>query len=223
LTFFHPFLYFLFESFGLKLVSPTVAAVIVTTIPLFIPIAAFYLFNERLSGMNIVGMTVSFVGVLLVIMKGDFSLSASPLGIFLLLLAVASGVAYTSSLRKLTATYNAFTLVMYQNLFGILWFGPLFVVFDLKQFLKVDITMEWLGPLILLVVFASLLAFLFYTSAVKELGAAKAGIFGISIPAFTALFSWLLEAEQLSIQQMLGVFVLMTGLFVSQMGRRGRV
>ncbi|HLP61062.1 MAG TPA: DMT family transporter, partial [Candidatus Deferrimicrobium sp.] len=49
LTFFHPFLYFLFESFGLKYVSPTVAAVIVTTIPLFIPIAAFYLFNERLS------------------------------------------------------------------------------------------------------------------------------------------------------------------------------
>lgn len=221
LSFFHPFLYFLFESFGLKLVSPTVAAVIVTTIPLFIPIAAFYLFNERLSGMNIVGMAISFAGVLLVIVKGDFSLSASPLGIVLLLLAVASGVAYTSSLRKLTATYNAFTLVMYQNLFGVFWFAPLFLVFDLKHFLKVDITMAWVGPLILLVVFASLLAFLFYTSAVKELGAAKAGIFGISIPAFTALFSWLLAAEQLSIQQMAGIFIVMTGLFVSQLKTRG--
>ncbi len=220
LTFFHPFLYFLFESFGLKLVSPTVAAVIVTTIPLFIPIAAFYLFNEHLSGMNIVGMGVSFVGVLLVIVKGDYSLSASPLGVVLLLLAVASGVAYTSSLRKLTATYNAFTLVMYQNLFGILWYAPLFIVFDLKRFLRVDITMEWVGPLILLVLFASLLAFIFYTSAVKELGAAKAGIFGISIPAFTALFSWLLAAEQLSIQQMAGVFIVMTGLFVSQIRRK---
>ncbi|MDQ1355586.1 MAG: hypothetical protein QG657_5896 [Acidobacteriota bacterium] len=223
LSFFHPFLYFLFESFGLKLVSPTVAAVIVTTIPLFIPIAAFYLFNERLSVMNIVGMAISFAGVLLVIVKGDFSLSASPLGIVLLLLAVASGVAYTSSLRKLTATYNAFTLVMYQNLFGIFWFAPLFVLFELKQFLTVDFTLDWVGPLILLVVFASLLAFLFYTTAVKELGAAKAGIFGISIPAFTALFSWLLAAERLSFQQAAGVFIVMAGLSISQMGRRGRV
>lgn len=203
--------------------SPTVAAVIVTTIPLFIPIAAFYLFNERLSVMNIVGMAISFAGVLLVIVKGDFSLSASPLGIVLLLLAVASGVAYTSSLRKLTATYNAFTLVMYQNLFGIFWFAPLFVLFELKQFLTVDFTLDWVGPLILLVVFASLLAFLFYTTAVKELGAAKAGIFGISIPAFTALFSWLLAAERLSFQQAAGVFIVMAGLSISQMGRRGRV
>lgn len=223
LSFFHPFLYFLFESFGLKLVSPTVAAVIVTTIPLFIPVAAFYLFNERLSRMNIVGMGVSFVGVLLVIVRGDLSLSASPLGIVLLLFAVASGVAYTSSLRKLTVTYNSFTLVMYQNLFGIFWFAPLFVFFEVKQFLTVDFMMEWVGPLILLVVFASLLAFLFYTAAVKELGAAKAGIFGISIPAFTALFSWLLAAEQLSIQQATGVFVVMAGLFISQLGRRGKV
>ena len=221
LTFFHPFLYFLFESFGLKYVSPTVAAVIVTTIPLFIPVAAFYLFNERLSLMNITGMTVSFVGVLLVIVKRDFSLSASPLGIVLLLFAVASGVAYTSSLRKLTDSYNAFTLVMYQNLLGILWFAPLFLVFDLKHFLKVNITMEWIGPLILLVVFASLLAFIFYTTAVKELGAGKAGIFGISIPAFTALFSWFLTAEELSIQQILGIFIVMSGLLVSQI-KRGR-
>ncbi|MCX6581975.1 MAG: DMT family transporter [Candidatus Aminicenantes bacterium] len=221
LSFFHPFLYFLFESFGLKLVSPTVAAVIVTTIPLFIPIAAFYLFNERLSGMNIVGMAISFLGVLLVIVKRDFSLSASPLGIVLLLLAVASGVAYTSSLRKLTVTYNAFTLVMYQNLLGIFWFAPFFAAFDLKQFLRVDITMEWVGPLILLVVFASLLAFIFYTTGVKELGAAKAGIFGISIPAFTALFSWLLAAEQLSIQQIAGVLIVMGGLLISQIRTRG--
>ncbi|MCU0287010.1 MAG: DMT family transporter [Acidobacteria bacterium] len=220
LTFFHPFLYFLFESFGLKYVSPTIAAVIVTTIPLFIPIAAFYFFQERLSRMNITGMAISFLGVLLVIMTPDLSFSASPLGIFLLLLAVLSGVAYTTSLRKLTTVYNAFTLVMYQNIFGIFWFGPLFLIFDLKQFLMVPITMDWIVPLILLIIFASMLAFIFYTTAVKELGAAKAGIFGISIPAFTALFSWLFSAEQLSLQQISGVLIVMSGLLISQLRKK---
>ncbi|HLP59658.1 MAG TPA: DMT family transporter, partial [Candidatus Deferrimicrobium sp.] len=116
--------------------------------------------------------------------------------------------------------YNASTLVMYQNLLGILWFAPLFLVFDLKQFLSVQITMEWVGPLILLILFASLLAFIFYTSAVKELGAAKAGIFGISIPAFTALFSWLTSAEKLSLQQIMGIIIVMTGLLISQIRRK---
>lgn len=40
MAFFEPFIYFLGESYGLKYVSPTVAAVIVATIPLFTPLAA---------------------------------------------------------------------------------------------------------------------------------------------------------------------------------------
>jgi drug/metabolite transporter (DMT)-like permease len=220
MTLFHPLAYFTFESFGIKYVSPTVASVIVSTIPLFIPIAAFYLFNERLSKMNIAGMLVSFTGVLLVVIKRDFSLAASPLGILLLLLAVASGVAFTSSLRQLTARYNALTLVTYQNLLGSVWFAPLFLVFDLKHFLTVSITMELVVYLAMLVVFASLLAFVFYTAAVKELGASKAGIFGNAIPAFTAVFSWLMLSEQLTIQKIIGIFIVITGLFISQIRRK---
>ena len=47
MAFFEPFIYFLGESYGLKYVSPTVAAVIVATIPLFTPLAAWYFHKER--------------------------------------------------------------------------------------------------------------------------------------------------------------------------------
>jgi drug/metabolite transporter (DMT)-like permease len=220
LTFFHPFAYFLSESFGIKFSSPTTAAVIVSTIPLLIPVASVYFLNERLSKMNVVGMLVSFTGVLLVIVKPDFSISGSPLGILLLFAAVISGVAFTTSLKKLSFKYNAFTLVTYQNLLGILWFAPLFVIFDLEHFLTVRFTMELIVPLSLLVVFASVLAFLFYTAAVKELGASRAGIFGNSIPVFTAVFSWLLLSETLTLQKMAGIFLVIAGLFLSQARKR---
>ena len=55
LAFFEPFLYFMGESYGLKYVSSTVAAVIVATIPLFSPILAWYFYKEKLSRTNLFG------------------------------------------------------------------------------------------------------------------------------------------------------------------------
>ena len=73
LALFEPLIYFIGESFGMKYVSATVGSVIVSTIPLFTPILAYYMFKERLSKMNITGIIFSFLGVLLVVLKDDFS------------------------------------------------------------------------------------------------------------------------------------------------------
>lgn len=72
MAFFEPFLYFLGESYGLLYVSPTVASVIVATIPLLSPIAAWYFFREKVSPMNIVGFLFSFVGVGVVVLNQSF-------------------------------------------------------------------------------------------------------------------------------------------------------
>lgn len=56
---FNPFLYFLGENFGLKYSSATISAVIVATIPVFAPIAAFFFLNERLSKLNVAGLILS--------------------------------------------------------------------------------------------------------------------------------------------------------------------
>ncbi len=221
-SFFQPFCYFIFESFGLKYVSPTVAAVIVSTIPLFVPIAAFYFLKERLSRMNVLGMTVSFMGVLAVIVKWDLSFAASPLGVLLLLLAVASGTAFNIAMKNLASKYSALTLVTYQNILGALWFIPLVLIFDLDDLMAARFTMELILPLAMLVVFASTLAFLFFTAALKELGASRTTVFGNMIPVFTAIFSWLLLAEPLTIRTMVGIVLVMGGLFLSQVRRGGK-
>ena len=44
-AFFNPFLYFIGENFGLSLVSASLSAIIVATIPVFIPFAAYYYFR----------------------------------------------------------------------------------------------------------------------------------------------------------------------------------
>ena len=52
LAFFEPFLYFMGESYGLQYISSTVGAVIIATIPLVAPFAAFFFFKERITLRN---------------------------------------------------------------------------------------------------------------------------------------------------------------------------
>jgi drug/metabolite transporter (DMT)-like permease len=219
LSLLQPFLYFLFESFGLKQTSPTVAAVIISTIPLFTPVVAYYQCHEKLSPMNIVGLAVSFFGVLVVIVKGDFSLAASPMGLILLLGATATGVIYTTSLKKLALKYNSLSIVMYQNILGIFLFLPFFLWFDLKSFLSVSPPFNVLSSLVLLAILPTSMSFILYTTSVKELGAARASMFGNIMPVFTALLAWFVLDESLSFQMMLGILLVIAGLFVSQRRR----
>src|SRR5674476_1570261 len=92
---FNPFLYFLGENFGLKNSSATISAVIIATIPVFSPIAAFFFLKERLSMLNIGGMVISFAGVLVMLVNKDLSLNAAPLGLVCLGFAVVAAIVYS--------------------------------------------------------------------------------------------------------------------------------
>ena len=91
---FNPFLYFVGESYGLDRVSATIGSVIIGTIPLFTPLAAYFALKEKLRKINIFGLGISFIGILIMLMKKDFSLAADPIGLSFLFLAIAAAVIY---------------------------------------------------------------------------------------------------------------------------------
>ena len=54
LAFFEPFIYFICETFGLKLTgSPTISAMVIATIPIFSIGAGIAFFNEKISILNV--------------------------------------------------------------------------------------------------------------------------------------------------------------------------
>jgi len=191
LAFFNPFLYFIGESFGLTFVHSTTAAIIVSTIPVFTPFAAYYFFREKLSFLNYLGILVSFFGVLIIIINKNWHLEASFTGILLLLLAVFSGVTYSLLIKKMTSYYNPISLITYQNIIGIAYFLPLFLLFDFKKFIQVPLSADIIIPVIELAIFASSFAFIFFVIGIRELGATRANIFANLIPVFTAIFAFL--------------------------------
>jgi drug/metabolite transporter (DMT)-like permease len=115
---FNPFFYFIGENYGVLLTSPTISAVIIATIPLFAPIAAFFYLRERLNILNISGLLISFSGILIMLLGPDLSIQTSPLGVLALMFAVFSAVAYSIFLKKLTARYSSVFIIAVQNLLG---------------------------------------------------------------------------------------------------------
>jgi len=217
LAFFEPFLYFIGESFGVNLIPSTLAAVIVATIPLFSPIGAYYFHNERISLMNFLGIVVSIIGVAMVIFyKGFGDIDANPLGVALMFLAVIAALFYSVLIKKMVAKYNVLSVITYQNTFGIIFFVPIFFIFEFDHFRTVTITWEVLTPLLKLGVFSSSFAFIFFTFAMKNLGITKANIFTNTIPVVTAILAWIYLGEELNLTKIIGIVVVIGGLFLSQ-------
>jgi len=216
MAFFEPFLYFIGETIALMHVSSTVASVVISTIPLFSPIAAYYFFGEKLSKMNFFGILISIFGVYLVISKAGFSPNISVKGISLLMFAVFSAVAYSVVVVKLSHKYNVYTLIAWQNLLGMFMFLPVFLVFEFKHFSTVPVSFEKLSPLFMLAIFASSIGFMLFTYGIKHLGIIKANTIANIIPVFTALFAWMLLGETLNTINMAGILVVIAGLLLSQ-------
>ena len=217
LALFEPFFYFLGESFGLTYVSATVCSVLISTIPVFATLGAWLIFKERLKAINYAGIITSFLGVLVFIMNNDGSISFSLKGLSLLLLAVLSAVGYNLTLSRLVGTYSPVYIVNVQNLIGAILFLPLFLIFDLKHFMSTPFTFNMFKPIIELSIFASCGAFILFAYSVSHMGITKANVFSNCIPVFTALFSFILLGDKLTAQNILGMTIVIVGLFMSQM------
>ncbi|MFP4469094.1 MAG: DMT family transporter [Bacteroidales bacterium] len=213
---FNPFLYFLGENYGLKFTSPTITAVLIATIPLFTPVLGYIVFGERLNVLNILGLFVSFGGLLVMLINPDFSLNASPQGIAWLALAVVTAVYYSVLLKKLAMKYDAFMIIAVQNLLGAIYFLPLFFVLDFQQFITVRPTAELISSLLLLAFFASSLAFVFFTISSREIGISRTNLFTNLIPVFTAVFSFFILGEVFEMQKIIGMAVVIAGVLMSQ-------
>jgi len=219
LAFFEPFLYYIGETYGLTLVDATLASVIVSTIPLFAPVLAFIVLKERIAWPTVLGILVSLAGVFFVIYEPGGGFQANPWGVALLFLAVFAAICYATTLRKISTHYSILNVILYQSVIGLGFFVPTFFMTDFSTISTLQVTDEALVALAMLSVFASVFAFVLFAGAVRQVGVARSNVFVNLIPVFTAIFSWLILDELISLSKWFGISVVIFGLFVSQWGK----
>lgn len=220
LALFEPFLYFLGESFGLTYVSATTGSVIISTIPVIAALGAWLLYREKLRIINYIGIIISFIGILVFILNKDGSLSFDIRGIILLLFAVFSAVGYNLTLNRLVGSYDPIYIVNIQNMIGALLFLPLFLIFELRHLADTTITIRSLIPVAELSLFASCGAFILFAYSVRQMGISRANVFTNCIPIFTAFFSFIVLGDEMTMQNIAGMIIVISGLFMSQINGR---
>lgn len=213
---FNPFLYFIGENYGLSMVSASVSAIVVATIPVFVPFAAYYYFKEKIQPVNVAGLAISFAGLFLIVFSGDFELKANPIGLGFLMLAVVSAIFYSVTLKNLTNKYKPLTIITWQNLIGSIYLLPFFIFLDGNRFISVVPNVKTVVNLILLGIFASSLAFVLFAYIIKHLGIIKSSLYTNVIPVFTALFSFYFLDEHFTLRKVIGIFIVIAGVILSE-------
>lgn len=227
---FQPFLYFIFETYTYQsFASPTIAEALLSTQPVMAPLFALVLLRERVTRNNIIGIVLSTVGMLMLLLVGtnDFAVGNS-CGVLLAVLTVSMSVSYSVILRKIPARYSPLSIVFYVQSFALLLF---YVVWGGKALCSGGV--EWCSSgvelcsggavwwrscaaVVYLAVLASVAAFVLFCYTVREIGVTRANVFNNVRPVFTAILMWLIFGEVLPVWKLVGIVVIIVGLFVSQ-------
>lgn len=216
LAFCEPFIYHLCETNGVRLVSGSLASVVIATIPLFVPFGMWAAYRQRIKPSLIIGVFLSLAGVFLML-NGEIGFGGTALqGILFLSGAVVIAVVYTLLLVKVVDHYHPLVVTTWQNVIGLAYFLPLMLIFDSDSLPLLSWSPKMLLLLLALGLFCSTLAYAGYNYGVRNLGASEACIFNNAIPVFSLIAAVAIGQEAFSWVKVAGMAVVIAGVVLAQ-------
>lgn len=194
------------------------ASLITATSPIVIALFSFFILGEKLTLRQIMGACTSIIGVLFIISKGSLSAIISftfTFGDLLVMIAVFLWGFYSLIVRhyaRKLPEYSTFALTIAVSVILIF---PLFAWDFFYMHKEVVWSLSTVSAILYVGIFASLVGFLSWNSAVAQIGPAKAGIFLNLNPFFASIFAILFIGEKLAWYQVLGGLLVVVGVYVS--------
>lgn len=216
-----PFIYHLCETNGVRLVSGSLASVVIATIPLFVPFGMWVGYRQRIKPTLIIGVLLSLAGVFLML-NGEIGFQGSALqGILFLSGAVVIAVVYTLLLVKVVDRYHPLVVTTWQNLIGLAYFLLLTLSSLITHHSPLTFhLLSWSPKMILLLatlgIFCSTLAYAGYNYGVRNLGASEACIFNNAIPVFSLIAAVAIGQEEFSWVKVFGMAIVIAGVILAQ-------
>ena len=186
-------------------------------IPVFVLIGSVLFLKARVLLVQIVGMTVTIMGVAVVATKGDLhvlSTMALNIGDVFMLIACAFYAGYTLALPNRPAVSG---LVFFTTLAGIAFLTTL----PLLAFEMATGSLQWPTPKGLAVLayvafFPSLLAQIFFIRSVELIGPGRAGLFVNLVPVFGSILAVLLLGEPFAFYHAAGLALVLGGIGLAE-------
>lgn len=212
-------LYFISENTALGITLASNVSLIICTAPILTALLS-RLFNkgERLKKHLIYGSLMALLGVGLVVFNGSFILRINPLGDMLTLLAALMWAFYGLILRRLGNRYPTLFVTRKVFFYGVITLIPVLIASPIHPQLAVLTRPEVIGNLLFLGIFASLICYIMWNTAVKELGVVRTTNYIYVVPLVTLLTSAIVIDETITVVALIGSAFILSGVYVAEKG-----
>lgn len=200
---------------GMQYTTASNTGWIIGIIPVIMAIMGFLIYKETMTNIQLLGASISFIGLLVLISKGDLSSLnfISNYGDLLVLGSAFTWSIYSFYGKKVTLDYPPSLTILYLFITMLLLLSPVTLNSELFNTLKMLSTINW-GALLFLGLLCSGLAYILWAEAMNELPANRVGAFLYLEPFVTVFTAWLLLNEEISLLMMVSGVVIIFGVIL---------
>ncbi len=215
--FFQPFLYFIFEQYGILYTSSAISGVVIALVPIAtMGLSALFL-REKPTIRQVTFGILSLIGIVIVSLadgsNGDFTLH----GFLLLVGAVVCAGGFNILSRKLSGNFSPFERTYVMMALGFIGFTSIAVVNSGSGFFTDVITafsnIGFTVAVIYLAVLSSVVAFACYNYSTTHLPVSKTTSFANIITVVSILAGIFILGESFTILQLLACVLIVVGVF----------
>lgn len=191
----------------------SLAAVIFSSNPLFVVLSAYFILNEKLNIQKISGLMIGIIGLIVVFYK-DLSISVSYLhGIILLIFSAITYGIYTTMGKKFAQKTDSIIMNSFSFLFGSIFLIPIILFNHSSLF---HISAKAMLPMTYLTLFVTGIAYYTYFLGLTYMNAGAGSMIFFIKPILASIFAWIFLDEKISINLIIGTFIILLGIFLVQ-------
>jgi len=207
---------------GLNYTSATNGVILNSFIPVLIIALSWIFLRTRLAPRQLGGVAISLCGVLAILSGGSLERLAAfrlNIGDLYVMLSMLLWAIYTICLRWRPPGLHALTFLFAISCVGDAAMLP-FYLGEAALGFHTDWTWQAVLALLSMGLFSSVLAYIFWTRGVEEVGSSVAGLFLHLMPVFGTLLAWLILGERIASFHVAGIALILSGIYLTSRGAR---
>ena len=184
--------------------------------PLFVALWSLMLFGVRLTWAQLIGIAISLLGVLTIILRGDFGALAGirfNKGDLMFAAGLFAFGLYSALMTQRPKTHQL-SLISFTTGCGALLLLP-FSIWEYSSGSRLQFDALTIATLIYVVIFPSTLAYLFFNRGIALIGPNRAAPFLHLVPVFGSAMAILLLGEQLQLFHLTGYALVLAGVVIA--------
>lgn len=190
------------------------AALIIASLPVVIMFLSFAIYKDRVTPRQMFGLTLSLIGVVVIVIKGDWAVLKAldiTAGDLWMVAGVFIWALYSVLLRARPKDIPPMVFLFATAVIGVVLLAPLYGL-EVAVRGGIELSMDNLLSLAYVSVFASVVAYIAWNRGVAEVGANRAGFISHLMPVFATILAVILLNEPLFAYHAAGVGLIGSGL-----------